>query len=52
MGNTKTLKSLKIKKLYNQLGLLKVLTQAWLDLTITELIRKSSTGKMEFLQFV
>ncbi len=35
VGNNKTLKSMKIKKLYTQTGLLKVVTQVWLDLTIT-----------------
>jgi len=52
VGNNKTLKSMKLKKLYKQTGLLKVVTQVWLDLTITELARKSSTGKIEFIQFV
>lgn len=52
VGNNKTLKSMKIKKLYMQTGLVKVVTQIWLDLTITELVRRSSSGKVEFIQFV
>jgi hypothetical protein len=52
VGNTKTLKSMKIKKLYAQTGLVKIVTQVWLDLMVTELVRRSSTGKMEFVQFV
>ena len=43
---------MKIKKLYTQTGLLKVVSQVWLDLTITELVRRSSSGKIEFIQFV
>jgi hypothetical protein len=35
VGNSKTLKSMKIKKLFIQTGLLKAVTQIWLDLTIT-----------------
>jgi hypothetical protein len=35
VGNNKTLKSMKLKKLYTQTGLLKVVSQVWLDLTIT-----------------
>jgi hypothetical protein len=43
---------MKIKKMYNQLGILKSVSQIWLDLMITELVRKSTSGKMEFLQFI
>lgn len=44
---------MKIKRFYQSNNLLAPATQGpWLDLTITDLCRSSSSGKMEFPQFV
>jgi hypothetical protein len=43
---------MKVKKLFGQVGLLKVMSQVDLDLAITEIVRASSSGKMEFQHFV
>ena len=52
VGNTKTLKSIKIKRLYDQSGLLKLVTKPWLDIKVTNLTKASNSGKIEFAQFL
>ena len=52
VGNTKTLKSIKIKKLFEQTDLLKLVTKPWLDIKVTNLSKTSKSGKIEFAQFL
>ena len=52
MANSKTLKSFKIKRLYERTGLIKLVGNAWLDIQIVNLLRTSETGKVEFFQFL
>ena len=53
VGNTKTLKSIKIKRFFQTHNILSQLSHGhWLDLTITDLCRSSPSGKVEFPQFL
>ena len=52
VANSKTLKSFKIKKLYERTGLIKLVGTSWLDIQIVKLLRTSESGKMEFFQFL
>jgi len=46
VANTKTLKSIKIKKYFQNLNILSPLSQTWLDLMIIDLCRSSPSGKI------
>jgi hypothetical protein len=46
VANSKTLKSFKIKKLFERIGLTSLVGQAWLDIQIVNLQRGSETGKI------
>lgn len=46
VANTKTLKSFKIKKLFERVGIIEVVGKPWLDIQIVNLQRSSKTGKM------
>lgn len=46
VANTKTLKSIKIKKYFQNLNILSHISQTWLDLIITDLCRTSPSGKI------
>ena len=52
VANSKTLKSFKIKKLYERTKLMKLVDSAWLDIHIVNLLRTSESGKVEFFQFM
>jgi hypothetical protein len=52
VGNTHTLKSIKIKKYFNNLNIMAPLEQTWVDITISELCRTSPSGKIEFSHFL
>jgi hypothetical protein len=46
VANTKTLKSIKIKKFFQSNNILSPISQSWLDLKVTELCRSSQSGKI------
>lgn len=46
VANTKTLKSFKIKKLFERNGLISVVGKTWIDIQIVNLQRSCSTGKI------
>lgn len=50
--NTLTLKSIKISKILKEIGVLSVLSQAQIDLMISNLSRFSQSGKIEYPQFL
>ena len=52
VANTKTLKSFKLKKLFERTGLLNLVSQSWLDIQTVNLQRSSGSGKIEFPQFL
>jgi len=52
VANTRTLKSIKIKKYFQNLSLMAPLSQTWLDLKIADLCRTSPSGKIEFPHFL
>jgi hypothetical protein len=52
VANTKTLKSIKIKKFFQTNNILSPISQSWLDLKVTELCRSSPSGKIEFPHFL
>jgi hypothetical protein len=52
VGNTQTLKSIKIKRYFKGLNILAELEQTWVDITITDLCRTSQSGKIEFPHFL
>lgn len=41
VANSKTLKSIKIKKLFERIGLISLIGQAWLDIQVVNLQRSS-----------
>lgn len=52
MANSKTLKSIKIKKYFQSINILSSISQGWLDLKVVELARTSPSGKIEFPHFL
>ena len=46
VANSKTLKSFKIKRLYERTGLIKLVGNAWLDIQVANLLRTSESGKV------
>ena len=52
VANSRTLKSFKIKRLYERTGLIKLINNTWLDIQIANLLRTSESGKVEFFQFL
>ena len=46
-----TLKSIKISKILKEIGVVNILGQAQLDIMISNLMRNSSSKKIEFPQF-
>jgi hypothetical protein len=52
VGNTRTLKSIKLKKYFQNYGILAPLAHAWLDLAVADVVRTSPSGKVEFPHFL
>lgn len=52
MANSKTLKSIKIKKYFQSTNILAAIPHSWLDLKVVELTRNSPSGKIEFPHFL
>ena len=52
VANIKTLKSIKLKKYFQNITILNPLSLTWLDLKIADLCRSSPTGKIEFPHFL
>lgn len=50
--NTITLKTIKLSKILKEIGILTFIKQHELDLIISNLLRSSPSGKIEFPQFV